>query len=287
MEDKYNILENISILVIGYDGYKDVWDNFAYFINKNWKDRPKTYLATSELEPKYNNIEVIKAGNGSEWSKKARNALKRINTKYVILLLEDFFIIDYVDNNKLIEAINFIEKNDIKFYQLTSMALFKCLILEKKLPNKSYIHIIPKTKKYGLNLQGAIWNRDYLMQTIGDGNYNAWEFEGKNFFINNYEEKGIHYVIDDRNILNILHTVLQSKYFPSSVYKCRKIGHDLNNGNREILSVWAEFKYRFKSIIRCCIPKALNLPFKRLARHLGFNFVIDKYSNKSCNNLEK
>lgn len=282
-EDKSTLSNSISIVVIGYDGYKDVWNNFVHFINKYWKDRPKTYLATSELEPDYYNIEIIKAGVSSEWSNKARNALKKIKTKYVLLLLEDFFIVDYVDNNKLNEILDFIIKYGIKFYQLSSMSFTKYLIFEKKLSGYNYVHIIPKSKKYGLNLQAAIWDKDYLLEIIGEGNYNTWEFECNNIYIKNYDENKISYVIDDRNVLNILHSVLQSKYLPSAIYKCRKIGYNLNNSNRKVMSVWDELKFRFKSLMGRLIPNRLIIPFKRLARHLKYNFVSDKYLKNYIN----
>ena len=70
-----NIYDEVSVLVVGYDGYIDVWNHFFNLINIYWKDRPKTYLATSELSPNYENVEVITAGKGAEWSKKAYIAL--------------------------------------------------------------------------------------------------------------------------------------------------------------------------------------------------------------------
>lgn len=70
------------------------------------------------MTPKYTNIKIINAGENSEWSKKVQTALKEIRTPYVLLLLEDCFITDYVDNNKLAEAIKQIKQYDIKFYQI-------------------------------------------------------------------------------------------------------------------------------------------------------------------------
>ena len=113
-----NIFDKVSILVVGFDGYIDVWNHFFYLMNKYWKDRPKTYLATSELSPKYENVEVIKAGKGSEWSKRAYSALEQIHTPYVILMLEDFFITDYVNNDVVQECLELVEKDDIKLFEL-------------------------------------------------------------------------------------------------------------------------------------------------------------------------
>ena len=34
--------KDLSILIIGYDGYKDVWDIDIKLLNKYWSNRPKT-----------------------------------------------------------------------------------------------------------------------------------------------------------------------------------------------------------------------------------------------------
>ena len=38
---------NVALLIIGYDGYVDVWDSYFELLNKYWPStiRPKTYLA--------------------------------------------------------------------------------------------------------------------------------------------------------------------------------------------------------------------------------------------------
>lgn len=277
MQKNINTNLDLSILVVGYDGYYDVWTHFAFFINKFWKDRPKTYLATSLLEPQYENIEIIKAGDNSEWSMKAKNALDKINTKYVLLLLEDFFILDYIDNNQIDEAIKFIKNNDIKFYRLSNQSFCKYFVKGKKLNNKNYLRIITDKTDYALNLQAAIWNKEYLKTLIGNENYNGWEFEARNYKIKNYKNYKIEYLTDIRNLLNIEHAVMQSKYFPSTVYKCKKLGVELDIKKRGVLSIKDEIKFKLKTLMLDITPPALITPFKRLARHLKFNFVSDKY----------
>lgn len=273
---KENKLNNLAVLIIGYDGYKDVWNHFVYFINKYWAERPKTYFATSELEPEYENIEIVKAGVGSEWSKKAFTALNKIDTKYVLLLLEDFFIMDYVDNEKISEILKFIEVNQVKFYQLTTQYISNYFIEGKTLKDNKYIHIIPKNKKYGINLQAAIWNTDFLKQIIGQGNYNAWTFESNNAYIKDYDENKLEYLIDERNILHILHAIKQSKYFPHVFNLCKKIDHTIDISERQVLNGMDYFKYQLKHILYSLLPKRLFRPFKRFAKHLNFSFVTDK-----------
>lgn len=270
------VLDNLSILIIGYDGYKDIWDHDIYLLNKYWNDRPQTYLADSVLTPKYKGVKIINAGEGSEWSKKVQVALDTIETKYVLLLLEDFFITDYVKNRDLVKILNLMERDGILFYQLLVQ-----LINPKWEKGKSYkgnksIKIIPAQKKYGINLQAAIWNKDYLKETVGKGNYNAWEFEVNQLKRTNYNDERIEYLIDVRNILNITHAIVQSKYLRSAKRKLKKLGIFVSEEERIQMSVMDDFKYNLKLMMYSLTPKYLVKPAKSIGRMLKIDFVTDR-----------
>lgn len=275
MADK-NVMDDISVLIIGFDGYKDVWDHDIALMNKYWPDRPKTYLANSELNPEYTGVEIINAGPNSEWSKKVQIALDRIETPYVLLLLEDFFITEYVDNKKIEEAIQLIEKDGILFYQLLVQLIKQTW--EKGTPYKDNrnIKVIPPNKKYGINLQAAIWNKDFLKKTVGSENYNAWEFEVKQLGTDNYNSKKVEYLIDVRNILNITHAVVQSKYLRGAKKKLSSIGISIPESERQQLSKIDDFKYELKLFMYSATPKFLVKPFKSIGRLFKVDFVTDR-----------
>lgn len=271
-----NIYDEVSVLVVGYDGYIDVWNHFFNLINIYWKDRPKTYLATSELSPNYENVEVITAGKGAEWSKKAYIALEHIKTPYVILLLEDFFISDYVDNSVVKECIEMVRDDSIKFYQIL-VQLFNQSRIEGKCYNgNKHIHIIPKDKKYCVNLQAAIWETNYLKTTIGKGNYNAWKFEINQLNTQGINEKRVEYLIDDRNILNITHAVVQSKYLRGAVKKMKHRGYCIDLSERKALSIKENFKYNLKLSMYGMIPKKMHSFAKKIGRLIKVDFVTDR-----------
>lgn len=265
----------ISVLIVGYDGYKDVWDYCIDLMNKYWPNRPKTYLVDSELAPLYKNVQIINAGADSEWSKKVQVALSQIHTPYVLLLLEDFFITDYVDNNKINQVIQLVKNNDIKFYQLFVQAIRQTWIKGKRFCGYKGIRIIPKDKKYGLNLQAAIWNREFLKKAVGNGNYNAWEFEIKHLHVNCNSER-VECLLDNRNILNITHAVVQSRYLPDAIKIMRKMGYYIETTQREVLSQKDAFKYKLKLFMYSVTPRFLIKPFKAIGRMMHIDFVTDR-----------
>ncbi len=275
LNDIYN---DVSVLVVGYDGYIDVWNHFFDLMNKYWPDRPKTYLATSELVPIYDNVEVVPAGKNTEWSKRAMAALNKINTPYTILMLEDFFISDYVDNKKVKSCLDLVKKDDIKFYQILVQLVKQTWEKGKAYKGDRHIHVIPKDKKYGINLQAAIWQTQFLKEKIGTENYNAWQFEMNQLGNEIYNEKKIEYLIDDRNILNITHTIVQSKYLRGAVRKMEKIGHPIDLNEREVLNFKDNLKYNIKLLMYSLVPKCFVKPAKFVGKLMKIDFVTDRLS---------
>lgn len=279
MKHGVNILnDNLTILVVGFDGYHDVWNHFFELINKNWPDRPRTILADNELTPHYVGVEVISAGKDAEWSKKVQVALEQINTPYVLLLLEDFFIAEPVNNNVINETLHLISENDIWFYQVLVQLLNQKQIKGAPYKGNKNIHIVPSDKKYGINLQAAIWKTEFLKKKVGTENYNAWQFEIRQLGTENYNIKGIHYLIDDRNILNIEHAVVQSKYLPGTLKRLDKLGYRIDRNERQMLSTKQNFDYNLKLFMYAHTPKKLIGTFKKIGRVFKVDFVTDRMS---------
>ena len=271
-----NLYDDVSILVVGFDGYVDVWNHFFELMNQYWPNRPKTYLATSEEKPEYEGVEVVTAGPNTEWSLRARAGLEKITTPYVILMLEDFFITDYVDDALVKECLELVEQDNILFYQILVQLIKQTWEKGKPYKGDKRIHIIPSDKKYGINLQAAIWNTDFLREKIGTENYNAWLFEMKQLDSKRYNQEKIEYLIDDRNILNITHTVVQSKYLRGAVKKIERQGHHIDLSERPMLSKKDDFKYNLKLFMYSATPKWLVGPAKSIGRVMKVDFVTDR-----------
>lgn len=271
-----NLYDDVSILVVGFDGYVDVWNHFFELMNQYWPNRPKTYLATSEEKPEYEGVEVVTAGPNTEWSLRARAGLEKITTPYVILMLEDFFITDYVDDALVKECLELVEQDNILFYQILVQLIKQTWEKGKPYKGDKRIHIIPSDKKYGINLQAAIWNTDFLREKIGTENYNAWLFEMKQLDSKRYNQEKIEYLIDDRNILNITHTVVQSKYLRGAVKKIERQGHHIDLSERPMLSKKDNFKYNLKLFMYSATPKWLVGPAKSIGRVMKVDFVTDR-----------
>lgn len=243
---KNNKLESkFSIIVNSFDGYSDLLDDFLNLFYLNWKNCPyDIYIANGEKKIDDSRVIVVNSGKNAEWSNRTRNAIKKTNSKYVLLLLDDYFIGDKIDNKEIIDRINFIEKNNIKYYK------FSCdsTNLKKETCYKGFkgIHTIPTDFRYGISLQPAIWERDYLNTLLGDGNYSSWKFEFDR--INELDKnKKIYknHVYDDTNIFNILHMVVGGKIILDSFLKLKKKNYTLMT-NRQKMNIIEFLMYKTK-----------------------------------------
>lgn len=266
---------DLSFVVIGFDGYSDLWDDYFYLLNKFWSNRKYDfYLVNNNLKKYYENVKTINCGEDAEWSKKVQVALERIDSKYVCLLLEDFYTKDYIKNEYIDNLINLMNKDELKYCKLQNSSSIK----SDNYKNYKYLQKIPYNMPYGISLQPSIWRTDFLKDLVGIENYNAWIFEYSN--INKPKIRGKEFlddcIFDNRNILNIEHGVVQGKYLPSAIKYFESIGYKLNREKRSIMTSREYNQLKYKRIGRKIIPLRLHNFVKRVMNIFGVKFVSDR-----------
>ena len=167
--------EDISLLVCSCDSYSDLWDPFFQMLHIQWPDCPlKIYLNTesnSYATPYYDVNLIHSSEKNIDWSDRLINALNKIDTKYVLFTLEDFYFLETVDNNafdRLIKKIDSIK--DFAFLDFTHMGNTKTYI--KKLD----LYKVWKYGEFKITATMAIWNRQALLDLLIPGE-SPWEFE--------------------------------------------------------------------------------------------------------------
>lgn len=263
---------DIALLIIGYDPYIDVWNHYFYLLNKYWPNRPKTYLATNEIVPNYDNVSIIPIGKDAEWSKKVYESLDIIHEKYIVLLLEDFFTTTNVDNNIFNSLVQIVAENQIDYCKLLNQKK----ITGKQFKQYPYLHIIDKKDDYGISLQPAIWKKDFLKQLVGKENYNAWIFEFNQIKNKIQNKDRINCIADDRNILQITHVIVQSKYLRNAIKTFKKQGYIINTDQRKEMTIAENSKYNLKRFFSDHSPVFVKPFFKRIGRLLKVDFVSDR-----------
>lgn len=256
----------VSIVVLSFDKYKDTWDPFFKLLEKNWIEMKfDVYLVTNfEEYNNYKKLKIIKTGKEISWKNRTIKALETVETDYVLLLLEDYFIKEKIHLDDLENIFKNIIKNKYKYTRLVNNP-FNILDIFK---SKKKLYSINKNEEYGVNLQPSVWNREYLLSILKlmEGT-TAWEFE-KHFLdkVNLYSsEKLKDHVKTSFNFLKVKNGILRGKWFWSTKFFLNK--HFKNEKvllkNRERLTLYQELYYLCRVFIRVIIPKKIKNVIKK------------------------
>ena len=104
-------MKDIAVLVMSCDAYEDIWCAFYTLFNKYWKCPYKVYFGSETKDNK--NFTTIKT-QGS-WTSRVRQTLEQLDTKYVIFLLDDFFLRKQVRQDIIDSAVAQFDDNTAVF----------------------------------------------------------------------------------------------------------------------------------------------------------------------------
>jgi len=245
MEDK----QKMTMLVLSCDAYSDLWDDFFNLKEKFWPDCPyQWYVVTESKDYERESVGVIKCGKELNWAGRFRKAVQTVQNSLVAVFLEDYYINAPIDNDRIKGLVNFMLAKKVDFLDLGNV--FKHKINQ---PNKQYyadhLIVIDKHLRYGLDTAAAIWNKDYLLEKLGEGDYSAWKFEADCCAEAASEEgyKGL-ILVDDRISFNVseIPVVVQGKFYPPVIEDFRKRGYEIDTSKRSVMTRKQKFNYDFK-----------------------------------------
>jgi len=162
---------NTSLLVMSCDSYSDLWQPFYKLFKKHWKNCPYKLYICYETKKCSQAKTINKTG---EWTKRLREALEEIDTEYVILLLDDYFIRKPVNQSLIDFCIN-------NFDDETATFDFQNVLADKldwfnTRSRKGQFVARRNNRMYLTNTQPSIWNRKKLIDLCQeDMSIWAWE----------------------------------------------------------------------------------------------------------------
>ncbi len=113
-------------------------------------------------------------GIDKSFSTRLIKTLKKIKTKYILFFLDDFYLIDYADENFFINALLEIQCNKkIKNIVLKDFVKHEARC-DKRYNN--FFHCMKKNAQYKATTNVSIYDRKYLLSLLRKGE-SAWDFE--------------------------------------------------------------------------------------------------------------
>lgn len=172
-------MKNIAVLVNSCDDYSEVWPYFftLFFRNfdiKNHLFETKIFLNTETKHYYDSRVVTLNCDSNVSWSTRFKHALNEIKSEFVIVLLDDFFLMSEVDLNEISSICDYLansEAHAFYFKHITGQNS-NHLIFDR------YIKMDPNIK-YFMTFQACVWKREKLIEIIKDG-LSPWEIEEKN-----------------------------------------------------------------------------------------------------------
>ena len=230
-------MDNIAIVVMSCDSYSDLWDGFFETKERFWKDCPfNTYLVTNNKQCDLKHAVSIKCGDEFNWVGRLRECLKTIKEDTIILMLEDYYISNYVDQKEVESLVDFLSQENVSYCKLETRGT--------KFPKKykkDYIRLITPDIRYGMSLITSVWKKSFLLDVLGEDDYTAWEFEiRRNMADDTSKTTDKLCLCDIRNILNISHMVQRGKYLRSGLRFLKKQKVIIDYSKRGRINIFTE-----------------------------------------------
>ena len=267
------MIGDLALLVVSCDAYTklgtiffDLQERFMGWFKGN------RYFVNETLNVDFNGVKVVHVGNDVNWSGKVKKALDTIPEEYILFMLEDYFIGQPVKEADIDNALKIMHDHNFKYYKITNIPH-----LSGGSDIAEYLSYIPSNLRYGINLQAAIFRKDFLYEVISGEDRDAWKTETD--LLKNVTDK-FEYNIDGcvadvRNIIDIHNGVIKGMWVPATIKYFKKIGYTFDLGDRKILSFKKIIRWKVMALFKRRLSNSATKKAKRILKHFGFKFVSD------------
>lgn len=251
------MLENLTLLIHSCGAYSDLWSGQVEMLNRHWGKRNiRTVILTdtNPMELSFEGVEIFCAGEGLEITDRLKAFLPTVTTEFVFVTLDDYYLMNDVDNDRISFLLKFMEQERFDY-----LRLFKIPKHGKKIRDGIYdVGIYRKQSSYYVNLYQGIWRKSFIENTITES-LNAWQYEVSltPYAIKNNIKcamtKGKEYqILDVIRKGKVLHKA--HRYFKKDpVYK----------GNRPIMPLKTELKLWFRTFLKRVLPRPIVRKLKK------------------------
>lgn len=164
-------MKNISLLVCSCDLYNPVVENFNILLDRYWKiDCPKIFCG--ETIGGGEEYENALPGAGA-WGMRMLAALEKINTEYLIVFCEDYWLSKKIDEKFIQSHIDTLESHNAVKIVTDIVYPYPEYTLN---PISNNLWEFDKTSKYQTTIQPGIVRTDYFKQLLRP-EYTAWDLE--------------------------------------------------------------------------------------------------------------
>lgn len=263
-----------EILILSWDGYSFLWKPFFLEFYKYFPEAKKhnVRLVTGGIKNfNFNNVIHHKLGSDFGPMMNLKKSLSFVESDYVLVFVDDFFLHKKVSYESLIKTYNFLKNEKYDFCNFVRMN-FEILPLLSKAKIFDQLYSVKSSIPYCTSLGVGMWKSKSLFKIIDDDE-NAWDFERKSFMRAsslNFKIATSHNGFLKSSIFNVIN-VIERKYI---------------NRNSIILNSFAEIKLNSGFKLRPIYSSTIQLSYE-LIRYFIFLLIIIIFREKGKYFLSK
>jgi len=160
----------VAVLIASHDGSQDLWNPLLALFQQYWPECPfPVYLVCNAAEYARSGVSIISVGPDHSWSDTLLAALQLISEKYVLLWIDDHFLSEPVNADKIVAAIEAFKSVDGNYLRLQSLP-------KPDAQFNSHFGLVQKGSIYRTATVASVWKKSILMQLLRPGE-SAWDFE--------------------------------------------------------------------------------------------------------------
>src|SRR3972149_8436849 len=228
-----------SVLVPSCDCYADLWKPFWNLFWRYWPDCPfPVYLGSNQDSFDHPRVQMIHAGGGNNWTNRVRQQILALDTPYVLMILEDFFLQSPVNTGDVLACL----------WALRELDGVMLRLIPRPAPDK-HVKQFPMLGRcspgalYRVSTQTAIWRRDALLELMREGE-SIWEFEIIGSGRCNVIAEGFYCTW--KPVMTYRHHVVErGMWFRNEARKFGRMNIGCDFTHRPIMSRWEMLRWRY------------------------------------------
>lgn len=222
--------QDVTFVICSCDKYEDAWHPFFELLHIYGGDLHHPLVLNTETghysSPHFG-IRVINTPGKATWSQRLRNVLNQIDTEFVFLLLEDFFLQSPFRHDCFDTVLQYMRAHpEVGVLHTTPTGKIPVLpeemFFERSFPQNN------------ITVTAVLWRRNYLLKLLRD-HENIWEFEWyAGIRAKNYPEKVMQYnerfpvIFDYRVVISEGYGITGGGWLPKNRELFEKHGIDVD-----------------------------------------------------------
>ena len=246
--------EQLAVLIVSCDRYKDMWPLCTSMIRRFWPDCPHSIYLMSNKPAQIAGFHNLAIGPDFGWSANLRVALERLPQDYVLLFLEDLILERAVDTAKVGVLFDWFRQ-----------AKGNCLRMNPNppadLPLNDSVGVAVSGGMYRTSTVMTLWRRSILLDLL-DPKETAWEFE-----ICGSERSDCYDGFYAAHVatFSVINTVARGKWTRRAIRRVRRLGVEPELEARGTLSMVEEWKNRLMEV-RSALSRLVPSQYRRRVR---------------------